>query len=111
MTHNKEHQLIINDINDINSVPENMREYYYFSLIISNLTLCTTTAALQRSFESLPGYIHANIDMDIQGKPLGTGEVIFADETSLHAATVTMENHIIDGQKISISELTLFDVK
>ncbi|KAK8933871.1 hypothetical protein KSP39_PZI015645 [Platanthera zijinensis] len=56
-------------------------------------------------------YFNSQADVDTAGKPTGTGEVIFADETTMLAAAQHMNNQMIDGEKISVSELTLFDVK
>ncbi|KAK8949235.1 hypothetical protein KSP39_PZI004962 [Platanthera zijinensis] len=80
--------------------PPEMRENYYFCLLITNLNRCTTTQVLQSVFGSLPGFIHDSVDVDTKGEPVGTGEAIFTDEMTMSETAIKMENHIIDGIRL-----------
>ncbi|KAK8937133.1 hypothetical protein KSP39_PZI011921 [Platanthera zijinensis] len=92
-------------------VPMEMRDNYYFCLLLSNLIVCTSTAVLKSIFGSLPGFIHTTVDVDTRGQPLGTGEVIFADALTMHEAATTMDSCVIDGTTISVREMTLYDIR
>ncbi|KAK8953947.1 hypothetical protein KSP39_PZI001971 [Platanthera zijinensis] len=92
-------------------VPPEMRDNYYFCLLLANLNLRTTSQVLKYVFASLPGFSHTIADVDSNGDPVGTGEVIFADEATMIAAAGNMHNKLIDGNKISVRSMTLFDVK
>ncbi|KAK8918884.1 hypothetical protein KSP39_PZI021564 [Platanthera zijinensis] len=87
--------LISTELEHFADVPQEMRDNYYFCLLLGNLNLRTTSQA----------------DVDANGNPVGTGEVIFADEATMTAAAGNMHNKLIDGNQILVRAMTLFDVK
>ncbi|KAK8934340.1 hypothetical protein KSP39_PZI014824 [Platanthera zijinensis] len=94
-----------------NNVPPEMRDYYYFAVLLRNLNQATTTPSIKLLFQNLPGFLYGSIDVDASGNSSGTAELIFADEFSMQAAASMIDGQAIDGRAISAEELRLFDIK
>ncbi|KAK8947267.1 hypothetical protein KSP39_PZI006867 [Platanthera zijinensis] len=107
----KDDLLMSTELDHVADVPPEMRDNYYFCLELGNLNLRTNSQVLQSVFASQLGFIHTSADVDANGDPVGTGEVIFADESTMTATAGNMHNNLIDGNKISVRAMTLFDVR
>ncbi|KAK8945276.1 hypothetical protein KSP40_PGU017713 [Platanthera guangdongensis] len=101
----------VESIDSYNNVPVDMRDYYYFAILLSNLPHTTTADLLRSLFQDLPGFLHASVDITTSDNQTTTGELIFTDEVSMHDAAIVITGQIIDGIPIATEELRLFDIK